>query len=386
MPPGNKASHGGRDDDETGASDEKGYRRFHQKNAVLPKTFFVSHLRSVRHDHHVYKAQLTKSATIGKGGFGFVYKMEIRIKHHPQAGLVAVKCPFNTTRDKVERDILASLTDHANVVNLYYYFYRRGIVNLVMEYVDSGDLFSFIKEKYKASADGLGSYVDIFAFQMYRGLAFCHSKCIVHRDLKPENLLVNAHTGLLKIADFGCATYLADPKMDHINYVGTRDFRAPELIFGATRYTEKIDVWASAVVMTEMLLGVSIFYGASTTREQGTAIMEYLGSPSPGDCIDMNIKDREWPYVPKRRSLKAAFTDSSRNRFVINFMHHTLVYKPSRRLSAWELCAHPYFEAIHRKDALLPNGNPPVDLFDFSNYEMDSMPPTVRYLLKQLKE
>ncbi len=379
MPPGNRVSRKKKEDlDVT-------YHKNYKKAAAISDTLYVSQMISARHRDHVYKALLTKVDILGKGGFGYVYKMDMKVKHYPQRGLVAVKCPFNKTRDKVERDILMTITDHPNVVNLYYYFYRKGIVNLVMEYIDSGDLFTFIKEKYKLW-DGLGPYVELFAFQMYRGLAYCHSRRIVHRDMKPENLLVNEHTGLLKITDFGCSTHLVDPRMDHINYVGTRDFRAPELIFGATRYNEKVDIWGSAVVLTEMLMGVSIFYGATTTKEQGVCIMEYLGHPSPSDCQDMGIRDREWPKVEKMRRLKAAFSEQTTNRYAVNLLHRTLLYKPSRRPSAWEICVHPFFGGVHRRDVVLPNGRKPKHLFDFTDYEMQSMPSAVQRLLNQLRE
>lgn len=49
--------------------------------------------------------------------------------------------------------------------------------------------------------------LQLFLFQLLRGLSYCHKRRVLHRDLKPQNLLINER-GELKLADFGW--YLCD--------------------------------------------------------------------------------------------------------------------------------------------------------------------------------
>uniref|UniRef100_A0A914XSX4 Protein kinase domain-containing protein n=1 Tax=Panagrolaimus superbus TaxID=310955 RepID=A0A914XSX4_9BILA len=122
-----------------------------------------------------------------------------------------------------------------------------------------------------------------FLYQILRGLKYLHSVGIVHRDLKPANLFINGDC-LLKIGDFGMARSVAQckPGTSHnplTQYVMTRWYRAPELLFTFPTYDTKIDIWSAGCIFAELIMRRQIF-PAKDSPSQIKMIVYYLGTPT----------------------------------------------------------------------------------------------------------
>jgi len=76
----------------------------------------------------------------------------------------------------------------------------------------------------------------------------------------------------LQICDFGLARAQLDSPDEEMlmpvsqnailtDYITTRWYRAPEVMTSWTEYTTAIDVWATACIFAEMLLGKPLFPG-----------------------------------------------------------------------------------------------------------------------------
>jgi len=79
------------------------------------------------------------------------------------------------------------------------------------------------------------------AYQLLKCVFAAHSAKIIHRDIKPSNFLMGDSNLLL--CDFGQARvsphFLSEDKIaaKYTLQVGSRWYKAPELLFGAKQYT-----------------------------------------------------------------------------------------------------------------------------------------------------
>jgi serine/threonine-protein kinase len=120
--------------------------------------------------------------------------------------------------------------------------------------------------------------------QLCQGLSLAHAAGIVHRDIKPSNLFL-ARAGaieVLKILDFGIAKLTALTKPHEGNstrsgvMIGSPRYMSPEQMQGKL-VDARSDLWSVAVVIFEMVTGVSPF-----DREHlGAIVSAVCAEPAP---------------------------------------------------------------------------------------------------------
>ncbi|XP_053226877.1 cyclin-dependent kinase 20 isoform X4 [Podarcis raffonei] len=279
---------------------------------------------------------------IGEGAHGIVFKAKnIETGETVALKKVALRKLEDGIPNQALREIkaLQEIEENQHVVKLKDFFpHGTGFV-LVFEYMLS-DLSEVIRNSEQPLTE---AQVKGYMLMLLKGVDFCHANSIMHRDLKPANLLISS-TGQLKIADFGLArVFTSDGERLYSHQVATRWYRAPELLYGARKYDEGVDLWAVGCIFAELLNNSPLFPGENDI-EQLCCVLRVLGTPNQKiwpeitELPDYNkISFKEKLPIP----LEQVVPDASPQ--AVQLLKQFLVYPSKQRVQAAQALLHPYF-------------------------------------------
>ncbi len=154
----------------------------------------------------------------------------------------------------------AAAVSHPNICQLYDIGEENGDLFIAMEYLEGESLAA----RLERGPLPINEAVPI-ALSTLAALEALHARGLIHRDLKPSNIFLTPHG--VKLLDFGLArpvsmteaeTRLTGPGM----VFGTPQYMPPEQILGQ-HVDARGDIFATGVVLYEMLTGQPPFSGAS---------------------------------------------------------------------------------------------------------------------------
>ena len=295
----------------------------------------------------------TPQKTIGTGTFGAVF-----LASDKDGNMFAIKKVVQDPRYKNrELEILQQL-NHPNCMKIKDHFQAvEGTPPQVFLYIIS-DVFPFDLFHYLKIVDGKihPTLVKVFAYQIFRGLAYLHRNGICHRDIKPTNVLVNPKTGLCQLCDFGSAKPMTGND-ESVSYIATRNYRAPELLFNCTTYSYPVDVWAAGCVIAEMLTGGRAFFSAISNADMIDVIAQTIGSPTRAEVLSLHGTEKYEGKIEKRKPLKKLLSKSA-NPQIVQMLEDVFVYDPAKRATAEECMQHQCFDDIRKEKIVLPDGSP----------------------------
>jgi serine/threonine protein kinase len=198
-----------------------------------------------------------KNATYHREGlFSVVYKAPY-LDNEPTSRFVALKVttpsqmepPHDSRREA--RILELSASDH--VIPLLETFQEAGTRFVLVFPFIPFDLHRLLQDEKLSKKQTKACLKDLFS-----ALAFIHSHGIIHRDIKPSNILLKSLDGPSYLSDFGIAwapNASGSEAVDNkITDVGTTCYRAPELLFGNTKYGSTLDLWAAGCTVAEALV------------------------------------------------------------------------------------------------------------------------------------
>lgn len=312
--------------------------------------------------------QYIQSQSVGQGSFGVVYQINLI----PNNDVYAIKRVLQDKRFKNRELQLMKLLRHQNIVDLRYYYHKQTnndevYLHLVLEFMPE-TLFK-ASQFYLARGTIMPLLeIKLYTYQLLRALNFIHCQGICHRDLKPQNLLVNPLTGELKLCDFGSAKIL-NAGEPNVSYICTRYYRAPELIFGSVNYTTQIDIWSTACVVAELIIGRYLFPGDSGI-DQLVEIIKVLGSPTREQVKHMNPSYMEHKF-PKIKPIPFTKLFKRMPLDCLSLLSSMLQYSPLERATAIQCLAHPFFNELRSVDTKLPVYR--KQLVNGNSYELESI-------------
>ena len=221
--------------------------------------------------------------------------------------------------------------NHPNITKILELFEDKEYILIIMEYINGGNLFSFLKKRRKVSE----KTAKFLYKQIILGLKYIHSHNIVHRDIKLENILIDLNNNI-KICDFGIGRVLSSPDQLLFDQCGTPMYIAPEILLSSKDIGYKgfpVDIWSSGIALYILLSGNLPF---SFKNGKSVSIEESENNENN------NTEELQFSIINNEPKRIENITDEARD-----LLKGLLNKDPDKRLKCDEILAHPWLKDVN---------------------------------------
>ena len=242
---------------------------------------------------------------LGEGGMGAVYRaLQMPLRREVALKIISASDIDDIALKRFAREASAmSLLEHPNIVKLYDFGpenSKESMPYMVLELVSGRTLRQEMEKRRREGSGWKHDDLRKLFKQVLSGLETAHRAGLFHRDIKPDNIMLTTIVGdsnHVKILDFGLARAVEQlqgiEKLSKTGMLmGTPAFMAPEqfLVQKTGDVDYRVDLYATAVLMFELLLGKKPFV-ARTWKE----IASFKLSPNYSP-----LRELQGMVVPKR--------------------------------------------------------------------------------------
>ncbi|XP_065010908.1 calcium/calmodulin-regulated receptor-like kinase 1 isoform X3 [Musa acuminata AAA Group] len=212
-------------------------------------------------------SDFSKENLLGEGGFGLVYKGQLKDGQIIAAKMRKEESTQGYTEFFSEVHVL-SFARHRNIVMLLGYCCKEKYNILVYEYICNKSLHWHLFSQPAELLEWHQRYA--IAMGIAKGLRFLHEECrggpIIHRDLRPRNILLThdfvpmclehcmMKSAFKQLGDFGLAKWKSNSDSFQTRVLGTSGYIAPEYAeFGIV--SVRTDVYAFGIILFQLISG-----------------------------------------------------------------------------------------------------------------------------------
>jgi serine/threonine protein kinase len=221
---------------------------------------------------------------IRSGGMGAVYEGRQRTAFGRRVAIKVILGDYAADRDMRRRFAREARTvaglHHPHILPLIEFGDEKGILYLVMPFIDGGTLTSYLR-RYLPDLEDVSSLYQ----QLLDAVEYAHDQGLIHRDIKSSNVLLEERRSgppYAYLADFGlvrttrqAANSQAGKPIPLDQVPGTPHYMAPEQTRGIV--TPLTDIYALGVLLYQMLTGELPYNDPDDVR----VIQMHLQAPIP---------------------------------------------------------------------------------------------------------
>jgi formylglycine-generating enzyme required for sulfatase activity/tRNA A-37 threonylcarbamoyl transferase component Bud32 len=224
---------------------------------------------------------------LGEGGMGVTYRAWDEREGRP----VVLKMPRRNLienaafLERFNREVrMMAALSHPSIVPILDVGEDEGLPILVMRFLPGGSLSNRRLRDTEGKVQPMQpSTLQLWLPAVASALDFVHANGIVHRDVKPANIFFDAFWGA-HLGDFGIAKIVEDTTVLEKEHtltatsmaIGTQEYMAPEQFTPKAVVDGRVDQYALAVMVYEILIGQRPFRG-----ETAHLVVEVTTQPVP---------------------------------------------------------------------------------------------------------